>query len=215
MDVWKLLWQKCGYKTDKTSLYAQLYVQHILKKEISRKQWFDFTCDAFQKAGLTEDQFLDVSNKISLIPGVKETIVELTNKGYDLYIVSGCIKQTIEKVLGEYVKYFRHIESNNCLFDKDGLIQSLIPTLYDYEGKAQFVENLKQEGYATKDIVFVGNADNDEWVYKTGCKTICINPDGAEITNRKKWKHVYKNVSNLSHILPTLITPQMEIDNFI
>ena len=51
-----------------------------------------------------------------------------------------------------------------------------------------------------EDIIFVGNADNDEWVHKSGCKTICINPQNAEITNKEKWKKVYFDVTDLRQI---------------
>ena len=58
-NIWKMLWETCGYPTDKTSLYAKLYVSHVIKKEITRKQWFDLTCEAFKKKNLDFKDFLN------------------------------------------------------------------------------------------------------------------------------------------------------------
>ena len=199
-NIWKMLWEKCGYTTDKESLYAKLYVKHVIKKEISREDWFNLTCHAFKKKDLTYSDFYNVSNQIELINGARETIVKLYNKGYSLFVVSGCIKETIEMVLGDCVKYFDEIESNNCVFDDNGKLLKLVPTIYDYEGKAKYVDILKSRGYLPENIIFIGNADNDEWVYQSGCKTICINPQNADIMNTHKWKKVYLNVTDLREI---------------
>lgn len=199
-NIWKMLWEECGYPTDKESLYSKLYIKHVIKKEITRKQWFDLTCEAYKRKNMKYFNFYSVSKKINLINGARETILKLYNSGYSLFIVSGCIQETIEIALGDYVKYFEDIESNKCVFDINGNLQKLIPTDYDYEGKAKYVEILKQQGYEPENIVFVGNADNDEWVYQTGCKTICINPQNADVANNQKWKKVFYNVTDLRQI---------------
>ena len=199
-NIWKMLWEKCGYRTDKESLYATLYVKHVIKKEISRDDWFNLTCMAFKNKKLTRSDFYAVSKQIELINGAKETILDLYNKGYYLYIVSGCIKETIEIALGKYIRYFEDIESNECIFDINGKLQKLIPTPYDYEGKAKYVQNLKKQGFEPENIIFIGNSHNDEWVHQEGCKTICINPQYADVDNMQKWKKVYYNVTDLRRV---------------
>lgn len=199
-NIWKMLWEKCGFATDKNSLYAKLYVKHVIKKEITRANWFNLTCLAFKNKKMTYGDFYDVSRQIELLPGARETILKLHNSGYSLFIVSGCIRETIEIVLGDYAKYFEDIESNKCIFDTKGKLIQLVPTNYDYEGKAKYVEILKDQGYMPENITFVGNADNDEWVYESGCKTICINPQNADVGNSKKWKKVFYNVTDLRQI---------------
>ena len=59
-NIWKMLWEACGYTTDKQSLYAKLYVKHVITKEITRKQWFDLTCEAFKRKNLTYFDFYEV-----------------------------------------------------------------------------------------------------------------------------------------------------------
>lgn len=207
-NIWKMLWEVCKYPTDKTSLYAKLYVSHVIKKEITRKQWFDLTCEAFMKKNLNFVKFYNVSRQIQLIDGFEETIKTLNKKGYELYIVSGCIKEAIEIALGKYANYFTFIESNRAYFDKNGNLYKFKPTNFDYEGKAKFIENIKKTGIKAENITFVGNSDNDEWAYTTGCKTICINPDKAESDNKTKWNVLFEKLDNLKQILPLIINQE-------
>ena len=203
-NIWRMLWEKCGYTTDKNSLYAKLYKMHVIDKKITRQQWFDYTCKAFKEKGLTLQDIIATSKQIELIGGFEETIFKLFDKGYSLHIVSGCLKETIEFKLGTNAILFDGIETNRCIFDKDGKLQRLVPTDFDYEGKAKYLQLLIQQGYKPEDIIFVGNSDNDEWAHSAGCHTICINPENAEENNSQKWNKVYKNVSHLSKIFSHL-----------
>lgn len=203
-NIWRELWEICGYKTDKTSLYSKLYVSHVINKEITRKQWFDLTCEAFKRKNLNFKQFYEASKQIELKDGFKEVITTLKEKGYSLHIVSGCIKESIEIILGEYGNYFDNIESNRAIFDENNLLKELIPTKFDYEGKAKYINNLIKTGVKPTQIVFIGNSDNDEWAYLTGCKTICINPEKADYKNKEKWHVVKENATSLKELLPEI-----------
>lgn len=211
-NIWKMLWEACGYTTDKTSLYANLYVSHVINKEITRKQWFDLTCEAFKRKKLDFLAFYKTSKQIELINGFESTIKTLYNNGYELHIVSGCIKEAIEVALNKNAKYFTFIESNKAIFDENGFLEQLVPTNFDYEGKAKYIENLKLKGIKAENITFVGNSDNDEWAYTSGCKTICINPDKADTENNKKWNVVIDKLENLNKILNII---QEKNDKFI
>ena len=205
-NIWKMLWQKLGYTTDKNSLYSKLYVEHTIKKTITRKQWFDLTCLAFKRKGMTKQTLIDVTKNIDLIDGFEGTIKSLYNLGYSLHIVSGCIKESIEEKLGENVKYFTNIEANRAVFDKNDKLKRFIATPFDFKGKAQYI-NLLKAFTKTKasEIIFVGNGDNDEWVYQTGCKTICINPKNTDSKNRIIWHKEILDLKNLTQILPEII----------
>lgn len=200
-NIWKLLWESLGYKTDKTSIYSKLYIEHCIKKTITRNQWFNLTCVAFKKKGMTKQTLNDVSSKIKLIDGADELIKNLYNKGFSLHIVSGCLKQSIEYVLGDLKKYFTNIESNEAIFDANDKLVKLKATDFDFKGKADYINNLmKETNSKPSEFIFIGNGDNDEWVYLTGCKTICINPDKTNHTNRQIWNDSFNNVSNIQEI---------------
>lgn len=197
-NVWKLLWERCGDVDGNAR--KELYKRHRINKEITRREWFDLTAEEFKKQGLSAKDVYEISKNIKLINGAEEVLKGLTAQGYDLYIVSGCLKESIRLVLGSLTSYFTDIEANMCLFDHDGKIKGFVPTKYDYEGKAEYIEGLKGFGYNPENIVYIGNSDNDEWVKGTGCKTICINPANADIYNSSKWDRVFLNVTDLRQI---------------
>lgn len=209
-NIWKMLWEACGYPTNKDSLYAKLYVSHVIKKEITRKQWFDLTCEAFKKKNLDFVMLYNTSKQIELIKGLGETLKILNKNGFSLFIVSGCIKEAIEISLGLNTIYFDYIESNRAIFNEAGKLLKLIPTNFDYEGKAKFIEKIKEKGYRAENIYFVGNSDNDEWAYTTGCKTICINPDKTDGSDSKVWHTTIEKLDNLKHILPFIINEEVK-----
>ena len=46
------------------------------------------------------------------------------------------------------------------------------------------------------------NGKNDEEVYKSGVKTVCLNPDDADFENKTLWHHVIMKADSLKAILP-------------
>lgn len=201
-NIWKMLWKELGYSTDKTSLYAELYTEHVVKNSINREEWFDLTCYAFKQKEMDKQTLVNVTRQIELINGFNETIKTLHDNGYSLYILSGGIRQTIYMLLGENAKYFTYIESNDAIFNSQGKLIKLRPTPYDYEGKAYYIEKLKNRTHTSaNEIIYVGNGDNDEWAHLSGCKTICINPQNTESKNKTKWHICKESVNNLTEIL--------------
>ena len=147
----------------------------------------------------------NLADNIKTINGLDATLKTLKANGYSLYIISGNIKQVIEKVLGDKVQYFDTINANKMQFDKYGKVVYIEGTNYDFEGKARFIEEFKEKtNSSAKDLIFVGNGDNDEWAHLSGCKTICINPDNTDFSNKTKWHICQPNVTNLTQILPFL-----------
>ena len=53
-------------------------------------------------------------------------------------------------------------------------------------------------------VVFFGNDENDEDVYKTEVKTICINPITKNYNDRRIWSEVILKTDDLSSILAYL-----------
>ena len=211
-NIWKKIWEYCGYEIDKSSYFARLYSDFI-NNRITHQQWCDLTCEMFIYSGIKREHIESISKKLTPISGLTETLQSLKDDGYSLHIVSGSIDSVIRSVLGDNVKYFDSINSNSFVYDKDGYLTYIQGTNYDFEGKARFITEYKEQtNTPSKDLIFVGNGDNDEWAHLSGCKTICINPENTDSSNTNKWHKSLDNVSNLTDILPLLgiNTPQSE-----
>ena len=55
-------------------------------------------------------------------------------------------------------------------------------------------------GIKPSEILFVGNSDNDEWAYMSGCKTLCVNAYETDTQDKAKW-HNAIIINDLREIL--------------
>ena len=198
-NLWKSIWVELGYDVGAGSYYRELFKQ-FMEGKITHPQWCNLTCKAFQEAGLTKKIFDKLVADTSLIDGAEELIKNLYNKDIAMHIVSGNIVEAIEKVLGDNAKYITAINANHLVFNKDGTLEKIIGTKYDFEGKATYIKELfDKKGYKKEEILFVGNSMNDEWVYQSGVKTLCVNPDDAQSDNTTVWNKTI-HTDNLTEI---------------
>ncbi len=201
-NIWKDIWVDCGYSTSKGSYFSQLY-NAFNSGSITHKQWCDLTCQAFAEANFNIADLYDLSCKIKIIDGAEETFKALKDNGYSLHLVSGNIVPVMRQALGKSSKYFDSINGNEMQFDENGDICAIDSTDYDYEGKAKFISEWQQKTHCDpKDLLFIGNGENDEWVHKSGCRTLCINPDNTDDSDRTKWHNSLGKIDNLTEILP-------------
>lgn len=202
LNFWKKLWVTLGYDIGEGSYYKKLFHDAYAGK-ITHQRWCDLICKEFRKTGLTAEMLADIANTIDVMDGFDQTMQTLKDRGYTLYIVSGNIKEVIEYNLREKKYYFDYIFGNEFKFDKNGLLKKIVGTKYDNQGKAKLIKKIsKQTKTPVKDIWFVGNGGNDEWVYETGCKTLLINPyDTKKHDDQSVWHKQISNVNNLTQIL--------------
>ena len=214
-NIWKRLWQDLGYNTGTGSYFSCLFIQFMLGK-INHKEWCDLSCEEFMKAGLSKKEIRNITKEIKLIDGAEETFKSLKAAGISLHIVSGNFEDVVLEVLGDNAKYFDSINCNKFVYDKDGKVTGIIDTKYDFSGKADFINEYKEKNnISASNICFVGNGDNDEWAYKSGCKTICINPEGTDHTDTTKWNRAIPHCTNLTQILPEVRHLQLKLPNIV
>ncbi len=204
-NIWKRIWLALGYDIGEDSYYRELFLSFMGKK-ITHQEWCDLTCNAFIEKGMNVEILKDIVSDINLLNGADDFFKKLKEQGYELYIVSGNIKDAIEIALGDSVKYFDGIMANDLVFDEFGKLKKIVGTHFDFEGKLQFVNSLiDNQNILPQNITFVGNGANDEWVHLSGCNTICINPEpDTDIDNKNKWHRVIMKLDNLNDLLPII-----------
>ena len=199
-NAWEKLWMALDYPVEYCEKYHRMYSNN----EITHDEWCEITEKYFKERNLNRKHLVLAAEGEELLPDVKEVVKLLSSKGILLYILSGSIKQYIELVLGkETVSCFAEIKANRFLFDEQGMLAGIIGTPYDFEGKAKFVKKIIEEkGVDPQDIIYVGNSFNDEFVYTSGVKTLCINPRHTDFYNKKVWHNYLRHVKELKEILP-------------
>ena len=200
-NIWKSLYQVLGYETDRNSEYYLSYVG-FKDGKYDYDRWVQINEEDFKRGGLTKKIFDSVTEGIKFIKGLEKVIKTLHKKGVKLFVLSGNFKYAIEKTLGDLSEYFTEISANEIYFEKDGTLSSIVATKFDFEGKPKFITKVQQElQIEPHEICFVGNGENDAFAYKSGAKTICVNPVNADEDNAEKWTYVLKNITDLTKIL--------------
>ena len=197
-EIWTKMWEKI----DALDVDYKLYKQYK-NGEIDYVRWCELIEIEYAKRGFNENILFSLADNIEMMENLEVTFKELKDRGYHLYIVSGGVKALIYYKLKDLVKYFDGIYACDFVFDDSGILTKIVPTKYDEEGKKVFVdEYCKNTGTKASEIVFVGNGDNDEYVYKSGCKTICINPaSNTNYTNKVIWHNLIDDVDDLTKVL--------------
>ena len=196
--TWESIWEILDYDVEEcVKLHGKFD-----KNEITHQEWCNLTCDKFVEKNLHKSVLEGIAKKIKLLDGCKDTFVELDNRNIQIYIVSGSILYIVQRVLGDLVQYVDDIKANLFRFSSNGLLTEIIGTKYDFEGKADYIREIADSlRISTADILFIGNSYNDEFAYRSGAKTLCINPSKTNPANTTIWHERIDNCSNLQQIL--------------
>lgn len=197
-EVWGKMWKAI----DATDVDYFLYKKYA-NGEIDYKQWCIEIEKEYIKRGFNMDILINIADEIELMNNLEETLKTLRNEGYKLFIISGGVDKIIYNKLGKMVDYFEEIHACEFEFDDNGLLKHIVDTKYDEEGKKIFIdEYCLKNNENPQNITFIGNGDNDEYVYLSGCNTICINPHKkTRHDNKQIWHHVIKDSESMSDIL--------------
>lgn len=197
-EIWGKIWKEL----DAMDIDYKLYKAYS-NKEIDYIKWCLEIEKEFIKRGFSKDLLMNITQDIELMDNLEETLKILVNNEYKLYIVSGGIDTVIYSKLKDLTKYFEGIYCCKFEFDKSGILTHIEPTKYDDEGKKLFIdEYCNKYNCNPSNITFIGNGDNDEYVYLSGCKTICINPTkNTNYSNSDIWHNLINNTTDMKDIL--------------
>lgn len=197
--TWEMIWEHLGYSVDDCRKYHYKYNN----REISHQEWCLITQEHFIKKGLHREYIDIFSDSVRLISGVASVFTFLQQNYIKIYIVSGSIRQVIQRSLGLLCSYVEDIAANSFNYNQHGVLESISGTKYDFEGKADYINNILVDLKASPcDVLFVGNSLNDEYVHLTGVQTLCINPKKTNPYNNTIWTDSIEECSNLRDILP-------------
>ncbi len=201
-NIWLKLWKKLGYRTDKDSYQHSLY-KRFVNGEFDYKKWCDLSCNAFTARGLTKPMVEESAKETILINNVGKTFQALKDEGVYIQILSGSVDSVISIALQENANLVDNITANHFIYGKNDLLLAVNTNKNDFTGKAKYIQDYcTKTNTDVKDVLFVGNGNNDEWVSQSGCRTLCINPEGTDANNTRIWHNKILETNNLTDILP-------------
>lgn len=197
---WEKIWESLGYSIeDCESLYKDFRNGKLGKGDTAHQKWCDITCLKFRQKGLNKAKLKEISEDFELLKGTKQGISEFKKKNIKIYLLSGSIIQMITYIWGDELdNYFDRYMANRFQFDNtgEGLLNKIIGTKYDFEGKSNFIKEIIQdEKFEPKEVLFVGNSDNDVFAYKSGVQTLCYNAILTDPNNKTIWNDSLKGTN--------------------
>jgi HAD superfamily phosphoserine phosphatase-like hydrolase len=210
--TWERLWERAGYRPDECGELARRFFD----KEINHNEWCQLTLEKFKSHSLNEAAVREIGKQLHLLEGVEDVLKELDANKILLFIVSGSIKQVIHEALGPNIKYFQQIEANDLRFDQNGVIEKIVGTLYDFEGKADFVTRIAaKHAISETEILYIGNSINDIYVKRnSGANTLLINPHFTHISDSEAWDFWISQVDSFKQVLKYVNFPNQKIAQF-
>lgn len=193
-------WERTWAKIDKLDEDERLYNLFETNK-LTFNQWLEEIFKVYKDSNVSISTFTEIANETELIPNAEKTLKNLYENNIKIFILSGGIGNIIQIKLKKILKYIEDIEAYFFEYDKNGIINNVTMPKLDVEDKSNYVNYIKDKYNLKKDeIVFIGNDKNDEDAYKTGIKTICINPNKANYTDKEIWNHCILSSNNLEDI---------------
>jgi len=181
--------------------------QSFLKGDITYLQWAEHDVNLWKEGKVTKADFFAAIDKhhITLVGGVRETLLELRKAGIKIGVISGSLNVMLERFLPDFEKLFDDVFLSRLTFDSNGVINGVIATPYDIEHKATALRMISdREKIPLEQTVFVGDYLNDLHVLQLAGLGIAFNAKHQEV---KDAADVSVDSQDMRDILPYVLTP--------
>ncbi len=136
------------------------HYEDFMNKKITYPEWFELDILEWKKRNIHKKDLVSQISRLSVIPGVHETISILKQKGYKIAVISGSLDLVLQTKLPE-VK-FDEVFINRLKFGENEKLTGGIPTPYDLEHKASGLIHIAEKyGISPEECVFIGDNEND------------------------------------------------------
>lgn len=170
-------------------------------KRIMRRAFSAFLKMKFylKRNEITKEKVKKIFSEVKLKPEVKEVISYLKEKGYKIYLVSGAIDIYVEEIARK-LKVDGFYASSSLGFDEKGILNRIYYQVNQGEAKVRQLEEIaKSLNISLKEIVFVGDSDNDIDAFKITRHGIAVNSLNEEL-NKLAWKRI-SSLEEIKNIL--------------
>ncbi|MBE5741372.1 MAG: hypothetical protein E7351_02470 [Clostridiales bacterium] len=187
---WVRAWEKLGALDTDEKLFNMFY-----SGEINEHEWLSLIVQAWRDLGADRRLFSSLAKQSKLIKDISYVFKYIHDNGIKIYVLSAGIKNIIDENLAHLMPYITEIQGYELLFDDDGIVNDCkFPRLMDNKHET-LMEIMEKENVSPEEILFVGNGKSDDTVYLSGVRTLCLNPDDADIQDQNKWQNVIESDS--------------------
>src|SRR5262249_3022623 len=121
--IYQHLWQH--FKVDPAE--PREAMRRYLRGELTYQDGVNNDVGLLRSAGATKSALLEAIKPLHQMKGAVETLTELKNRGYKIFVVSGGINLVVEAIYPNWRQFFDQIFVNQYFFDADGNITHAVP----------------------------------------------------------------------------------------
>lgn len=193
---WLLLTEGLGCSTQK---HLDIF-NRCKNGEISFSEGERMLTKMYQESNKANFKFIkDLFSKVEPKPEAKEIISYLKKKGHKVYLFSGAIDMYVQGVANK-LKVDGFYAISSLEFDESGNLLKINYRNNQGEIKVEQLKKLiKKLRINIKEVIFIGDSDNDIEVFKETKHGISIEPSSEELK-----KVAWKNIDSLIQIKDTL-----------
>lgn len=153
-----------------------------LAGQLSYASWVDLDIGDWVAAGATRAELAaTIRAELYVVPGVHETLAQLSAQGYRIAVISGTLDLTLQVLLPD-VRFDAQF-TNRIDFDEQGHITGWEATPYDMEGKAVALRRIAEEmEVQLARTVYVGDNINDVAAMGTAGLAVAFEPKAPSVT---------------------------------
>jgi len=180
---WEAVWNGLGFARA---------IQQELKKEYRKRakdsagskarieayrEWCRKACDHFKARKLTRKQVRSFGEPLHVTTNFETAIAKLRNEGVVTAVISGGINCFLEDKIPQFRQRFDFVFINVLKFGDNGIIDRVVSTEFDFEGKEDALRMVAERAGCTMDeTVFVGDGFNDEAILLAAGRGIAYPP---------------------------------------
>lgn len=170
--------------------------------ELSTEDLWKSMVNLLRKAGKANKSFIYGfwKNSLNLRPGAKELMDYLKNKGYEIYLIS-CSVDAYAKAIAEALGLKGFFTGSSFVFNSNDELVKIESRCKsdDHFKRDKVIELAENKGIDIKNIVFVGDGQNDIEAFKMTGHGIAMSS-----TNQELIKNSWKQASSLLEIMEIL-----------
>ena len=173
--VWQELHRRFGADGGGDDTLNRKRYDDFLAGRLAYEDWVRLDVQDWQRAGARREDLRRIFGEFRLLDGVRDTLAELSRRGYRLAAISGTLDFLIEVVFPDHP--FERVYSNRISFSEDGRISGWQATPFDFDGKAKGLLALSRElSVPPERIAFVGDDINDIGVAQAAGFSVAVRP---------------------------------------
>lgn len=193
---WLTITEGLGFSVEEViSIYGA-----AMNEKISFAEGEKRVADIYRSGGkATKENIWEIFSRVPLRAQAMETIGYLKGKGYDIWLISGAVDVYVESVAKKIgaAGFYAHASLE---FNYQGVLSKIHYSSNQNPWKAEIIQKIARDnGVSPKDMIFVGDGENDVDAFKLTGRGIAVYPYDEKL-GKVAWKTV-KSLSEIKDIL--------------